>query len=226
VGSMGRELAAVLFDMDGTLVDTEKVWEIALRELAARYGGVLSGEARLAMIGASADRTMELLFADLGLPPEDPTEGADWLDVRMLDLLADGVEWRPGAAELLAAVRAEGVPTALVTNTRRLLVEVLLPVLGPFDVVVSGDEVPRTKPDPAPYRLAAGSLGVDPAASAAIEDSPAGIISARGAGCVVLAVPSEVALVGVDATVVTSLLEVDVDLLRDLVGGAVPIRTR
>ena len=73
---MTRALAAVLFDMDGTLVDTEKLWDISLRELAARYGGVLSDAARAATIGSSSANTMRLLSEDLGLPNLDLTEGA------------------------------------------------------------------------------------------------------------------------------------------------------
>jgi HAD superfamily hydrolase (TIGR01509 family) len=97
---------------------------------------------------------------------------------------------------LLAAVRAAGIPTALVTSTRRRLVEVALDTLGrdSFDAVVCGDEVTANKPDPAPYRAAADALGVDITACVAIEDSLAGIASARAAGAAVLAVPCEVDL--------------------------------
>ena len=212
-------LAAVLFDMDGTLVDSEKVWDVGLRELAIRYGGTLSDEARLRMVGTSALETMVILYEDLRQPWRDPDEGADWLDVRVAELFADGLEWLPGALDLVTAVRAARLPAALVTNTRRALVEVALATLGEhnFDAVVCGDDVPRTKPDPTPYLAAAASLGVDPARCVAVEDSPAGVASALGAGCAVLAVPHEVEIVGVDVHIVDSLVEVDVDLLRSLV---------
>jgi len=107
-----------------------------------------------------------------------------------------GLVWRPGAAELLAAVRAAGVPTALVTATHRHLVEVALVTIGAanFDAVVAGDDLDETKPHPAPYRTAAELIGADPARCVAIEDSPNGIVSALAAGCAVLGVPSEVAL--------------------------------
>jgi HAD superfamily hydrolase (TIGR01509 family) len=162
---------------------------------------------------------MVILHEDLRQPWRDPDEGADWLDVRVAALFADGLEWLPGARDLLAAVRSADLPTALVTNTRRTLVQVALATLGEhnFDAVVCGDDVVSTKPDPAPYLTAAASLGVDPARCVAVEDSPAGVASALGAGCVVLAVPHEVEIVGVDVTIVDSLVEVDLDLLRALV---------
>jgi HAD superfamily hydrolase (TIGR01509 family) len=223
-------LAGVLFDMDGTLVDSEKVWDIGLRELATRYGGILSDEARLRMVGTSAMETMVILHEDLRQPWRDPDEGADWLDLRVAELFADGLEWRPGARELVAAVRAAGLPTALVTNTRRSLVEVALRTIGAgnFDVVVSADDVPRTKPDPAPYLAAAAAVGADPTRCVAIEDSPSGIESALGAGCAVLAVPHDVEIDGLDVHVVASLVDVDLDLVRALVhdrsGSADPDR--
>src|SRR5262249_27333400 len=149
-------------DLDGTLVDSEKTWGIALAELAARYGGVLSDAVRARMIGAASAATMAMMLDHVGQPWRDPAEGSAWLDARVLELFAEGLVWRPGAPELLAAVRAAGWPTALVTNTNRPLVEVALTQVGRFDVVVCGDEVERPKPDPQPYALAAARLGVDP----------------------------------------------------------------
>jgi HAD superfamily hydrolase (TIGR01509 family) len=217
-GGVIRELAAVLFDMDGTLIDSEKIWEVALNDLAERYGGVLSHEARVSMVGASSETTMTIMLADLDQPWRDPVEGADWLDVRAEELFAAGLEWKPGAPQLLAAVRAAGIPMGLVTNTRRALVEVALRTIGAdnFDVVVCGDDVAHPKPNPQPYLAAAAGLGVSPARCVAVEDSPAGLASAIAAGCVVVAVPSEIPLGEVRATVLTSLVEADVAMLRRL----------
>jgi HAD superfamily hydrolase (TIGR01509 family) len=192
--------AAVLFDMDGTLIDSEKVWEIAIQELARSYGGELSETARAAMVGASMDQSMRILHEDLDQTWRDHGAGAKALEERVAGLFAAGLIWRPGAMALLAAVRAAGIPTALVTSTRRRLVEVALDTLGrdSFDVVVCGDEVTANKPDPAPYRIAADALGVDIASCVAIEDSLAGIESARAAGAAVLAVPCELDLSHLD----------------------------
>jgi HAD superfamily hydrolase (TIGR01509 family) len=212
--------AAVLFDMDGTLVDSEKVWEIALHELAARAGGTLSRPARHAMIGSNMAESMRILREDLGQPDRPEAPDVEWLTTRVFQLFAEGLVWRPGALELLRAVRAAGLPTALVTSTGRRLVEVALDTLGRenFDVVVCGDEVTMPKPDPEPYKTAARLLGVPIEDCVAIEDSPTGVSSALASGAVVLAVPAELelpptdgvhlrtSLVGVDPTYLASLL--------------------
>ncbi|MEU4567850.1 HAD family phosphatase [Micromonospora sp. NPDC023956] len=210
----------MLFDMDGTLVDSEKLWDVALYELAAEYGGTLSEEARLAMVGTSMADSMALLHADLAQPWRDPVASAAWIDDRIVELFRTGLRWRPGASDLLRAVRAAGLPTALVTSSGRRLVEIALDTLGrdSFDVVVCGDEVEATKPHPEPYLTAARLLGVPIERCVAIEDSPTGVASALAAGAAVLAVPAEVpvpaadgvhlreSLDGVDLAVLAALL--------------------
>lgn len=214
------ELGAVLFDMDGTLVDSEKVWDVGLAELAAHYGGELSAAARASMIGTSMIDTMTILHDDLAQPWRDPVASTAWLETRMGELFAAGLVWRDGARELLAEVRAAGVPTALVTATRRPLVEVALTTIGAenFDLVVCGDDLDRTKPHPEPYLAAAEGLAVPIDRCVAIEDSPNGVRSAVAAGAVVVAVPSEVDLAGLaGVTHVRSLADVDLAFLRALV---------
>jgi HAD superfamily hydrolase (TIGR01509 family) len=164
--------------------------------------------------------SMRILHDDLGRPELDPDESITWLENRVSELFAEGLIWRPGAAELLRAVRAAGIPTALVTATRRRLVEVALHTIGAdmFDAVVAGDDLDESKPHPAPYLTAARLVGADAARCVAIEDSPNGIASALAAGCVVLGVPCEVGLGHLDeVTLVDSLADIDVTYLRHLV---------
>jgi HAD superfamily hydrolase (TIGR01509 family) len=212
--------AAVLFDMDGTLVDSEKVWDVALNELAVREAGrPLTGPARRSMTGSNMATSMRILREDLGL---DHEPDQDWLIERVFELFADGLVWRPGALELLLAVRREGLPTALVTSTGRKLVEVALETLGRenFDVIVCGDEVAVPKPDPTPYRLAAELLDVPVERCVAIEDSPTGVASAAASGAVVLAVPAELELPPTDGVHVReSLIGVGPAFLAELVAG-------
>jgi HAD superfamily hydrolase (TIGR01509 family) len=181
--------------MDGTLLDSEKVWDIALDDLATWLGGELSPSARARMVGSSMGRSVAILHADLGIEA-DPEASACYLTERTAELFRTKLVWKPGARELLEAVHDAGLPAALVTSTHRRLTEIALDVIGRqyFAATVCGDEVRRPKPYPDPYLRAAELLGVEPRRSVAIEDSPIGVASAEAAGCVVLAVPSEVAL--------------------------------
>lgn len=211
-------VAAVLFDMDGTLIESEQLWAISLQQLAAELGGELSEDARLAMVGTDMVASMAIFRADLGLPDLDYVKSSDRLVELTEILFAAGLPWRPGALELVTAVRAAGIPTALVTSTQRRLVTLALETLGPFDAVVCGDEVNFAKPDPWPYRQAASLLGVDIARCVAIEDSITGIRSAAAAGAVVIGVPAEVALTAdLGATIVDSLSDVDLPFLHSLI---------
>jgi HAD superfamily hydrolase (TIGR01509 family) len=211
--------AAVLFDMDGTLVDSEKIWDVTLDELAGRLGGVLSRDTRRAMVGSNLARSLSLLHDDLGIVAGDADADGRWLLERTKDYFALGLPWQPGARELLDAVHAAGIPTALVTSTHRDLVDVALRSIGAhyFDVAVCGDEVTRNKPHPEAYLAAATLLGVPAGECVAIEDSPTGIAAAEAAGCAVLAVPSEVPVeAGPLRTVRESLAGVDVAYLAGL----------
>jgi HAD superfamily hydrolase (TIGR01509 family) len=216
-----RRLAAVLFDMDGTLVDSEKIWQQALEELAGRLGGDLEPAIRASMVGTTTPEAIAMLFTAIG--PDviaasgfEPESAATWLEDRVAELFADGLTWRPGARELLGAVRAAGLPTALVTATAKDLVDIMLGTIGRdnFDAIVTDDDVIDGKPHPEPYVSAAAAIGVRPGNCVAIEDSPTGIASALAAGCVVVAVPAEVDLSRIDGvTHVRSLTDVDVPFL-------------
>ena len=191
-------LRAVLFDMDGTLVETEQLWGEAMFELAAQLGGRMSDDARAATVGTSMRVAMEILHTDLGIRRTEAELWADaaWVEGRTAELMAGGVAWRPGAPELLHSVRAAGLATALVTTTPRALADIVLrsirAALGedPFDLTLCGDEVPARKPDPAPYLLAMDALGVGPGDCVVVEDSQAGITAGLASGAAVLGVPA------------------------------------
>jgi HAD superfamily hydrolase (TIGR01509 family) len=191
-------LQAVLFDMDGTLVETEDLWGEAMYALAAQLGGTLSAAARERTAGTSMHASMAIIYADLGLDPasQDADADARWVEDETAALMTSrGMPWRPGARELLEAVRAAGLRTALVTTTPRrvaaLVLDRITAELGadPFDVTVCGDEAGARKPDPAPYLKALADLGVDPRSSLVVEDSLVGTTAGLAAGITVLGVP-------------------------------------
>lgn len=204
-------LQAVLWDMDGTLLESEQLWDIGMRELSLHLGGPMSEETRRATIGGPLDLAVWRAFDGLGLSPtpDEQTAAEDWLNAYMGRLFAQGLTWRPGAQAALRTVRDAGLGSALVTNTGRLLCDVALDTIGReyFDHSVCGDEVPAGKPDPAPYLRAAALLGLDPAQCLAVEDSPTGAAAADAAGCAVLVVPSLIDVPGSARRVFRSSLE-------------------
>jgi HAD superfamily hydrolase (TIGR01509 family) len=211
-------LAAVLFDMDGLLVDTEPLWFETETEVMGRLGTQWTTQDQEALLGGSMERTVGYLLAK-ATRSASPRDVERWMTEGMLDRVRAGrVEIRPGARELLAEVAAAGLPYALVTSSERPLAEAVLAGTGfRFPVTVCGDDVSTTKPDPAPYLLAAKLLEVTPARCVALEDSLNGVASATAAGCAVVAVPSFVDIPpATGRLVVGSLLDVSVATLRDL----------
>jgi HAD superfamily hydrolase (TIGR01509 family) len=225
-------LQAVLFDMDGTLVQTEELWGEAMFALAASLGGRMSNTARERTVGTSLRTSMTILYDDLGVTRSEAQLRADarWVEDETGRLLADGVAWMPGARELVAEVRAAGLRTALVTTTPRRLATLVLRSIGEiapgvpsFDVTVCGDEVPARKPDPAPYRQAMAALGVQPADCVVVEDSESGVAAGLAAGVTVLGVPSVQKIERVEGlTLRDGLVGVDVPMLADLLAGRGP----
>jgi HAD superfamily hydrolase (TIGR01509 family) len=214
-------LQAVLFDMDGLIVDSEPLWFEVECAVMARLGGQWGEADQRALIGGSLPRTVSYLL-DRAARPASPEQVGRWLVEGMTSLLTSrALTMLPGAGELLAEVRAAGVPHALVTSSERPIMDAVLTRLGvSFTATVCADDVTRGKPDPEPYLRAAWLLGADPRRCVALEDSPNGVASAEAAGCRTVAVPS---LVPIEArpgrTVAASLSQVGLTLLRDLVAA-------
>jgi HAD superfamily hydrolase (TIGR01509 family) len=220
-------LQAVLFDMDGLLVDTEPIWFEVERMVMARLGSDWAAADQQALVGGSLQRSVDYLISRSARPEQAPEFGvvAGWLVGGMADLLATReIEPMPGAVALIDAVAAAGLPYALVTSSERVIADAVLKALARrgigFDVIVSGADVSQPKPDPEPYRLAAALVGADPRCCVALEDSPNGVGSALAAGCVTVAVPGLVPITARPGLlIVNSLADLDLDRLRSLVAA-------
>ena len=216
-GAVG--LAAVLFDMDGLLVDTEPLWFEAETEVMERLGGPWTKQDQAALLGGSMERSVGYLLAR-ATTPAPPAAVERWLHRGD----AQPGHGRPGDGAALAPASCwprwppPGSRTRSSPASLRPFVEAVLAATGfRFPVTVCGDDVPATKPDPAPYQLAAKLLDVEPARCVALEDSPNGVASATAAGCLVVAVPSFVAVPAAPGRlVVSSLSDVSLGALRAL----------
>ena len=218
MSSSSRRLAAVLFDLDGTLIDSEPAWFASERRLVELYGGTWTDEDALAQVGNPLLVSAEnLRAAGVDLP-------ADQIVELMLDDVVRSIRgelrWRPGAAELLTELSSAGVPCALVTMSYRRLAEAVVAALPPdtFAALVVGDEVSHGKPHPEPYLRAVDALAAPASRCVVIEDSVLGVTSGEAAGCVVLAVPHKVPIApGPGRTIVDSLTDVDLATLETLI---------
>ena len=210
-------LDAVLFDMDGTLVETEPLWLVAETETMRALGAGWTEEDQARCLGGPIERVMAYMVDKAG-GGHDPAEVKDLVLSWMERLLrSEPIHWADGAEALLAALDEAGVPVALVSASYRRLVDVVLEKVGSgrFATTVAGDEVSRTKPDPEPYLLAAARLGADPRRCVVVEDSPTGVAAGVAAGCAVVAVPHLVEIVeGPRVRIVDSLRDVTVADLR------------
>lgn len=217
-GQLGG-LQAVLWDLDGTLVDTEPSWIAAEYRLVEAFGGSWNDAHAHALVGNPLLVSAAYLREHGGV--ELPLD--EIVDRLLAEVIADvrrAVVWRPGVRRLLAEVRAAQVPCAMVTMSYEDLARTVADRLpaGTFETLVTGDQVSNGKPDPEAYLTAAARLGVEPSRCVAIEDSPAGVASAEAAGCVVLAVRNQVPLATAPGrTVLDSLATMSLDDLAALV---------
>jgi HAD superfamily hydrolase (TIGR01509 family) len=208
-------LQAVLFDMDGLLVDSEPLWFEVEREVMARLGGNWGEADQRALLGGSLRRSVSYLLARAARPASE-RDVARWLVDGMAGLLASRrPRVLPGACELFAEVSAAGIRHALVTSSERQIMDAVIGQLGlAFEATVCAADVRRGKPDPEPYLRAAALLGADPRQCVALEDSPNGVAAAEAAGCRLVVVPSLVPIAQRPGrVVVASLTEVDLPML-------------
>jgi len=207
--------------MDGTLVDSEPVWARVQIELLASLGATWTVEDCVGLVGSSLPDAVDAWMARIPAGAIEPDELAERMYGEVVSTLKEEVDFRPGAVELLTALKAEGIPCALVSASYRVMIDAVLSHLPPdlYDVVVAGDEVRNGKPHPEPYLIAARELKVDPADCVVIEDSLGGTASGTAAGAFVLAVPQWIAIPAAPRRLVVESLEpFTPQTLRDLLG--------
>jgi len=188
----GPEIVAVVFDMDGVLVDTEHLWDEVREELTGEWGGRYTPEAQEAMMGMSSHEWSRYLHETVGLRESPETINAEVVR-RMLARYEIELPVVPGAGEAVRRLADDGYRLAVASSSNRELIDLVLELSGLdrlFSATVSSEEVARGKPAPDVYLEACRRLGVEPAHSAAVEDSHAGIRSAKAAGMRVLAIPN------------------------------------
>ena len=175
--------AAVLWDMDGTLIDSEPYWLASESAFAAAHDSNWGQDDGLGVIGMSLYESSKLLKERVGSSLE-PQQIIDQITDGVLSQLERAIPWRPGARELLKLLKDNNVKTALVTGSMHRMAQKVAEQIGfeAFDVILGGDDVVKGKPHPESYLTAASMLGVDPTHCVAFEDSLTGITAAEAAG--------------------------------------------
>jgi HAD superfamily hydrolase (TIGR01509 family) len=192
------QMRAVLFDMDGTIIDSEPYWMVAERELVESFGGSWSDEQGYALVGSGLWNSASLIkAAGVDLELDDIVHH---LSDRVLAQIDEAVPWRPGVRELFSSLVDHGIPCALVTMSLRknavALVDAVAREMGypVFSAIVAGDDVESPKPNPEAYLKGATALGLDVRDTVALEDSAFGAASAFSAGAVTIGIPLHVGI--------------------------------
>jgi HAD superfamily hydrolase (TIGR01509 family) len=217
------QIEAVVFDMDGVLVDTEHLWDEVREELTREWGGRYTPEAQQAMMGMSSREWSRYLHEVVGLR-EPPDVINREVVRRMLARYEVELPVIPGAAEAVRGLASAGYRLAVASSSNRELIDTVLRELGLtelFEITVSSEEVARGKPAPDVYLEAARRLGVDPVVCAAVEDSASGIRSAHTAGMRVIAYPNRHFPPADD---VLGLADERLETLDDLASSLLPVR--
>lgn len=187
-------IAAVLWDMDGTLIDSEPAWIEAQMRMVAEFGGTWTHDDGLTLVGADMhDTAVAMHQAGVDLPEAVIIER---LHDEVVATLRAGIIWRPGARELVQAIDDAGLPQAIVTTSSLAMTQIIADALPATAIrtIVSGEQVTHGKPHPEPYLVAARRLGVDIKKCVAIEDSPTGLTAALAAHAIAIGVPHDAAL--------------------------------
>jgi len=210
--------SAVLWDMDGTLIDSEPYWLASESAFARAHDSNWGHDDGLGVIGMSLYESSKLLKARVGSSLE-PQQIIDQITDGVLQQLEQAIPWRPGARELLKLLKDNNVKTALVTGSMHRMAQQVADQIGfdAFDVIVGGDDVINGKPHPESYLMAARMLGVEPAECVAFEDSLTGISAAEAAGTKAVGIPHIVEIPMTEGRVLWPTLEgVSLSKLRDL----------
>ena len=189
---LGRKPSfAVLFDMDGTIIDSEPYWMASEQALAAEHNGTWTANDGLDIIGMDLDESSKVIKERANIPLE-PEEIKNRLTNDVQSKLSKVVPWRPGAQELLLELRKRNVKTALVTMALHRMAQQVVEAIpfDAFDVIVAGDDVTRGKPHPEAYQKAAALLGFETSKCIAFEDSITGLTSAEAAGTYAIGIPN------------------------------------
>jgi HAD superfamily hydrolase (TIGR01509 family) len=217
-----ERIAAVIFDLDGVLIDSESAWEEVKRKVTEEAGGHWHERAQWDMLGMSSLEWSRYMRDELGVPLQPSVISARVAD-RVAELYASRLPLLPYAVEVVRSL-ADEWPLAVASSSNRELIDLVLRLAGldnTFEATVSSEEVERGKPAPDVYLEAARKLGVDPESCAAVEDSANGLRSAHAAGMAVVAIPNrdfppEAEALALADTVRSSLAELTPDLIREL----------